>query len=413
MIDQFSFGIGDRFGKQGKALLKAFQLANLKGIAITPVWNKSNREHETIDTEPESVRIEADEAVKALGWKGNYLVDADHINLDSVEKFIPHSDFYTIDVAEYIGKKADDPMIKAFVDFCKVFIGELSVPGIDQPFNITENLIKEYATIYLRAVAMASETYGKIKLLKDGDFVTEISMDEVAEAQKPLEIFFILAAIAFHKIPVDTFAPKFSGRFNKGVDYQGDLGQFEKEFEEDLSIIKFAIEKFGLKNNLKLSIHTGSDKFSIYPIMGKLIRKHDMGLHVKTAGTTWLEELAGVSMSGEKGLSFAKKIYQEAYERREALTKPYANVIEVKEEELPSADEVKNWDRHQFSESLIHDESNKKYNPSFRQLLHVGYKIAGENIKEFQELLKDNQLAEEYVTNNILRRHITPIFLDI
>ena len=93
---------------------------------------------------------------------------------------------------------------------------------------------------------------------------------------------------------LQTIAPKFTGRFNKGVDYVGDLAQFEKEFNDDLAVIAHAIAQYGLPNNLKLSVHSGSDKFSIYPIIGNALRRTGAGVHVKTAGTTWLEELIGL-----------------------------------------------------------------------------------------------------------------------
>src|SRR6202044_1502107 len=97
----------------------------------------------------------------------------------------------------------------------------------------------------------------------EGKFVSEISMDETDSPQTPVELLIILAAIADEKIPIQTIAPKFAGRFNKGVDYVGDVKQFSKEFEEDLAAIAFAIQRYGLPNNLKLSVHSGSDKFSI------------------------------------------------------------------------------------------------------------------------------------------------------
>ena len=120
--------------------------------------------------------------------------------------------------------------------------------------------------------------------------------------------------IAGEGIPVQTIAPKFTGRFNKGVDYVGDLTQFEKEFDEDLSVIAFAIREFRLADTLKLSVHSGSDKFSIYSIINRLIKKHDSGLHVKTAGTTWLEEVIGLAESGGEGLALVKEVYAQARE---------------------------------------------------------------------------------------------------
>ena len=107
LLGKFSFGMGDRFAHQGKAQLRACVLATQLGADIVPVWNKSNREHTFIGTEPSSLRAEADAAVKALGWKKPYHVDADHIRLETVDRFIAPSDFFTIDVADSIGQPAD------------------------------------------------------------------------------------------------------------------------------------------------------------------------------------------------------------------------------------------------------------------------------------------------------------------
>ena len=112
----------------------------------------------------------------------------------------------------------------------------------------------------------AGEVYRAIEQAKGkGRFVPEISMDETNAAQTPVELLIILAAIADEGIPVQTIAPKFSGRFNKGVDYVGNVAQFEQEFALDVAAIAYAVAHFGLPENLKLSVHSGSDKFSIYP----------------------------------------------------------------------------------------------------------------------------------------------------
>src|SRR5437588_8734445 len=97
-IEKYSLGVGDRFAHQAKAQLRACILAAERGVTIIPVWNKSNREHGIVGSEPSSVRTAADQAVRELGWTKPYHVDADHINLDTVDRFIPASDFYTIDV---------------------------------------------------------------------------------------------------------------------------------------------------------------------------------------------------------------------------------------------------------------------------------------------------------------------------
>src|SRR6266496_2342441 len=113
-LEKYSLGVGDRFAHQAKAQLRACMLASEHGADVIPVWNKSNREHMTIGSDPGATRKAADEAVKQLGWGKPYHVDADHIRLETVDRFVAHSDFYTIDVADWIGKPADGKAIKAF-----------------------------------------------------------------------------------------------------------------------------------------------------------------------------------------------------------------------------------------------------------------------------------------------------------
>ncbi|HPS13172.1 MAG TPA: tagaturonate epimerase family protein, partial [Prolixibacteraceae bacterium] len=263
-ISKYSFGVGDRFGHQGKAQLKAFIAAKEQfGIEFTPVWNKSNREHMIIGTEPTEVRKEADAAVAALGWKGDYYVDADHINFKNVDRFIESSDFFTIDVADFIGKGAPADKVDEFVANHKKYIGKLEIPGINEVFNVTEEKLKSFAGDYLMAIAEASQVYKYLVEKKGmGNFVPEVSCDETDTPQSPLDLFFILKLLADNGVPAQTIAPRFSGRFNKGVDYVGDVARFEKEFEQDLLVIDYAVKKFGLPDNLKLSVHSGSDKFS-------------------------------------------------------------------------------------------------------------------------------------------------------
>ena len=109
-LEKFSFGMGDRFLHQGRAQLQAIINAQEADVDITPVWNKSDREHVIVGTEPLSLRNEADAAVSALDWDAAYRVDADHINMGTVDRFIECSDFFTLDVGDAIGELAsDDP----------------------------------------------------------------------------------------------------------------------------------------------------------------------------------------------------------------------------------------------------------------------------------------------------------------
>jgi len=412
-LGKYSIGLGDRFGHQGHAQLRAIIEAGRKGVEITPVWNKSNREHMIIGTQPSDVRIEADTVTKDAGFKKPYFVDADHINLDTVDKFIGSSDFFTVDVASYIGKRTDDSDISAFIDTAGKYTGRLDVPGIKKAVKCSGKQLADIAEKYLFAAKKAGEIYRKIEKSKGaGNFITEVSMDEVSQPQTPVELFFILAMLGYEGVPLQTIAPKFSGRFNKGVDYAGDPLKFASEFEEDLMVVAFAVKEFKLPENLKISIHSGSDKFAIYPHISSLLKKHDKGVHLKTAGTTWLEEVIGLAESEGKALNLVKEIYAKSLEKIEELCAPYADVIDINEDALPSGNEVMSWNGRKFASSLRHESGNSDYNPNMRQLIHVAYKLAAEKMDTYFRLLEEHEeVVSGCVFENIYDRHICRLFI--
>ena len=413
ILGKYSFGVGDRFSHEGKAQLAALiDAAGKYPFEFVPVWNKSNREHQIVNTEPSDTRREADDAVKALRYDKPYFVDADHINMNNVDRFIDASDFFTIDVADYIGKPANADCINKFVERNLKYTGSLTIPGIQEPFRIDRSLLETLAGKYLFAVQEAGRIYRHISSRKGSEnFVTEVSMDEVDSPQTPIEIFFILSALSQEGIPAQTIAPKFTGRFNKGVEYVGDTAQFEKEFSDDLLVIDFAIKEFNLPQGLKLSIHSGSDKFSIYPIMGRLIRRYDKGIHIKTAGTTWLEENIGLALADEKALQLAKRIAIAALGRMDELCIPYSTVIDINPDKLPTADQIASWSGEEYARALRHNLQDPLYNPDFRQLVHVSYKIAAELGDEYYSALKRNaDVIAQQVKENLLDRHIARLF---
>lgn len=413
VLGKYSVGVGDRFAHQAKAQLRACQLAAERGVEVIPVWNKSNREHTIIGSEPASVRDAADAAVKELGWKKPYHVDADHIRLETVDRFLAASDFYTIDVADSINQPAAGDAVKAFADRHDDLVGRVKIPGVSKPFTTTHEDIERIAAKYLKAVQDAGAIYRKIAAAKGADnIIAEVSMDETDAPQTPPELLLILAALADEKVPVQTIAPKFTGRFNKGVDYVGDLRQFEREFRDDLAVIEFAVKQYGLPANLKLSVHSGSDKFSLYPIMRKAIRDSGVGLHLKTAGTTWLEEVIGLAESGGDGLALAKAIYAKALTKKDELCAPYATVIDIDTAKLPSADTVNGWTAEQFTGALRHDQANPEFNPSLRQLVHVGFKVAAQMGEQYLSMLRTCEAAvSRNVTTNLYDRHLKPLFV--
>ena len=412
-LPKYSIGVGDRFAHQAKAQLAACVRAAELGVEVIPVWNKSNREHLIIGSEPTATRAAADVAVRELGWTKPYFLDADHINLNTVERFLTPCDFFTLDVADLIGKPAKQEDVKAFVDRHPELLGTVSIPRVAQPFENTQEFVAGVANKFLAAVQNAGQIYRLLVERKgQGNFVAEISMDETDAPQTPVELLIILAMIADEQIPIQTIAPKFTGRFNKGVDYQGDVAQFAREFNDDLAAIAFAIQAYGLPANLKLSVHSGSDKFSIYKAIHDGLKSSDAGVHLKTAGTTWLEELIGLAEAGGSGLEIAKEVYAEAFAHREELCAPYATVIDIDAAKLPSPAEVQGWTSSQFTAALRHDGSNPAYNASLRQLLHVGFKVAAKMGPRYLEALESNEeIVARNVTTNLFERHIRPVFL--
>ncbi|HWQ55646.1 MAG TPA: tagaturonate epimerase family protein [Bryobacteraceae bacterium] len=412
-LRKFTLGVGDRFAHQARPQLRACMLAADQGVEVVPVWNKSNREHSIVGSEPGSARAAADEAVRELGWKKPYHVDADHINLTNVERFLDASDFYTLDVADAIGKPADAADLAGFVDCHEDLAAHVDIAGLSRPFESSRAAVSTIASKYLYAVQEASRIYRRIERAKgEGNFITEVSMDETDSPQSPAELLVILAALADEGIPVQTIAPKFTGRFNKGVDYVGDPAQFEREFRDDIAVIAYAVKNYGLPANLKLSVHSGSDKFSIYGGIHRALAETGAGVHIKTAGSNWLEELIGLAETGGEGLDVAKDVYQGAYEHLEEMCAPYATVIDVDPARLPTPEQVRRWSGEQYAATLRHDSNRREFNPDFRQLLHVGYKIAAAMGDRYIRALEACEPAiSRNVTDHLFRRHIRPIFI--
>ncbi len=412
-LEKFSIGVGDRFAHQAKAQLQAcIQLAK-DGVEVAPVWNKSNREHTFIGSEPQSVFDAANAAVHELDWDYGWHVDADHIRLETVDRFLKPSDFFTIDVADEIGQPAEEKDVTAFVMRHPELIGTHTITGVSQPFVLRESDLRRIVGKYLRAVRAAGKIFRHVSHAKGrGKFIAEVSMDETDSPQTPPELLVILTMLADERIHLQTIAPKFTGRFNKGVDYVGDLEQFEREFNDDLAIIAHAVALYSLPKNLKLSVHSGSDKFSLYPIIRRALLRTGAGVHLKTAGTTWLEELIGLAEAEGAGLELAKEIYATALEHVDELCAPYAAVIDIDRAKLPSAETVAGWSGAQFANALRHIPGHPEFNASLRQLLHVSFKLAAKKGAKYLDLLKANEaIVARNVTENLYDRHLRPLFV--
>jgi hypothetical protein len=411
-LEKFSLGVGDRFGREGIAQLAALQKAAAAGVEVIPVWNKSNREHTLIGSTPADTRSAAEAAVKAAGWSAPYHLDADHIGLKTVDRFLPHCDFYTIDVADFIGREADAGDASAVRDSLRPLIGK-SFPelGLDRPLDAAA--VEEFLRSYAFVIREAGKIYRHIESSRGKDnFIAEVSTDEAETPQSPLDLFLLLGALAGEGVRVQTIAPKFTGRFNKGVDYVGDVKRFTLEFERDLVALRAAVVQFGLPENLKISVHSGSDKFSLYGPIRELLRKHGAGLHLKTAGTTWLEEVIGLALAGGNCLEIAKEIYAKAFDRIDELSQPYATVIDIRRDQLPDPSVVAGWDGGALAAALTHEPSSPKFNSSLRQLVHVSFKVAAEMGPAYLHALDAARATiASCVTGNLFERHVKPLFL--
>ena len=410
-LPRLSFGVGDRFAHQAEAQLAAFEALAAEGVLVAPVWNKSNREHSFIGSRPESVRAAAARAVAARRWTHPWFVDADHIRLDTVAGYLDSSDFFTIDVADAIGRPAAEADVADVVARHGELTGRVVVPGIAEPLALDRLALAAIVRHYLPACREAGAIQRRIAAARGAEAVIEVSMDETAAPQSPPELLVILALLADEGVPLQTIAPKFTGRFNKGVDYVGDLAAFEREFSQDIAVLAHAAARYGLPNNLKLSVHSGSDKFSLYPVIRRALAASGAGLHLKTAGTTWLEEVIGLAEAGGDGLVLAREIYGYALDHVDELTAPYATVIDIDRSRLPTRAELESWDGPRLAAAIRHVPGRPEFNPHVRQLLHVSFKVAAGQGRRYTDLLDANRdVVARQVTENILERHLRPLF---
>jgi hypothetical protein len=410
-LPRLSFGVGDRFAHEAEAQLAAFERLAAEGVVVAPVWNKSHREHALIGSEPGSVRAAAAAAVASRQWPHPWFVDADHVRLETVEPFLEASDFFTIDVADAIGTPADDAEVAAFISCHAELAAPLAIPGIAKAIQLSADDLAGIVRRYLRACRQAGDLSRQIVARKGSDVVIEVSMDETDEPQTPPVLLVILALLAAEGVPLQTIAPKFTGRFNKGVDYVGDLDRFEQEFADDVAVLAFAAERFRLPPSLKLSVHSGSDKFSLYPVIRRTLARTGAGVHLKTAGTTWLEELIGLAEAEGEGLALAREIYAYAVDHVDELCGPYATVIDIDRGRLPAPSEVEAWSGPRLAAALRHVPGHPHFNPHMRQLLHVSFKVAAKQGGRYTDLLVANrEIVARQVTENIYERHLRPLF---
>ena len=294
-----SFGFGDRLGLgtpgHGAAVLKT---------DFAPIFaQQSVREMERTQRTPTDVMLAAQNSLATLGWTKPWGADADHHKTEADVKKTGAAGFtfFTIDPSAFVGNDADtmsEAQLSAAVAQ-QVADGVWDSTAWDAPYlnksfdigplslRFTREHLHRAAVKYARAIHHAAKVAGAIGEACAGrGFEIEVSVDETDSVTTPLDHLFVGLELKRRRVPnVVSLAPRFIGEFEKGIDYRGDFKKFEQQLTEHVAVAKYC-------GPYKVSIHSGSDKFSIYPIIGRVCG--DL-LHLKTAGTSYLEALRVVA----------------------------------------------------------------------------------------------------------------------
>lgn len=321
-----SFGFGDRLGLATRGHIEALRLSTFD---FRPIFaQQSVRENARTRRTPQQVMDDAKRAVESAGWDKPWGADADHLkSVDDLPPFIAAGyTFFTVDPGEYVDNHAGtDPLEvlqKKATDAEWEKLSALYLSGNSiQPWAQfdTENLLRAQVK-YGRAIQHAAGMFVRLSQLKD-DFDFEVSVDETDSPTSPLEHFFIASELTRLGVKFTSLAPRFIGRFEKGVDYIGDLSTLDVELAKHAAITAH----FG---TYKVSLHSGSDKFSVYPMIAKHWGER---IHVKTAGTSYLEALRVLAKSEP---DLFQKIYAFGHERYETDRQTYH--VSAKLERLPT-----------------------------------------------------------------------------
>ena len=282
-----TFGVGDRLGRATPGHLRVFE----KYDATPVLAQQSMRELTLTGRSYQSVMDDVAFFVFREGYEGGYGADGDHLKQmgDIGAALEDGCTMITLDLSEHIHKltseavpEADEALKKRYLD--KKF------PLIDgNILTFSETELNTIAAIYSEAMDFTQQVYEAYFAAGKYNADLEVSIDETDVSTTPLQHFFVANELTTRGVKFATIAPRFSGEFQKGIDYIGDLDIFKAE----LKVHQAIAETFGYK----LSVHSGSDKFSVFPIIGEITGGH---FHIKTSGTNWLEAMRLVAMEDPK-----------------------------------------------------------------------------------------------------------------
>ena len=343
---RLTVGLGDRLGVATPGLIRA-----VAGYDAFPVLaQQSIRELTLTGRTFPGVIADACFGVFQEGYRGGYGADGDHLKTREEIRYAIESgcSMITLDCSAHIRDKVDVESTYLTLPQARRAYYEQNYLDQKLPFvgRLTLDEVKRIAVVFDGAITHAIDCYGYIRSLTDREVDFELSIDEAMSITLPAEHYVIANELKKQGITPVSVAPHFTGEFEKGIDYQGDLAQYV----QDLQIHQKIAEFFGYK----LSLHSGSDKLSVYPMTGKIT---GCDLHVKTAGTNWLEALR---ILARKDPALYRRAHKFALEHWAEATRYYHVTTDPKT--------IANIDY--LSDACLPDLLNKD---ASRQLMHITY----------------------------------------
>lgn len=328
-----TFGAGDRLGITGDGFLRVFNACD-----VTPVLaQQSTRELSLTNRTYADVVDAATFSVFRSGYMNGWGADGDHLkSADEIQNALDAGcTMITLDCSEHIRKpsQAADASVRSGNESWRMlrarYPEELKLGA--ETLHLSDQTLYDAFSIYEDSIVFISSIYEEFFAGTDGKADFEISIDETETPTTPKQHYFVASELRRRDVQLQTLAPRFIGEFPKGVDYRGDIGTFEQQLIVHCEIAR----QFGYK----ISVHSGSDKFSVFPLIGKYTEGR---FHLKTAGTNWLEAMRIVA---EKQPALYREAHALAFASFESASKYYhvstnlSNIPPLQtlsDEELPS-----------------------------------------------------------------------------
>ncbi len=348
----FTLGLGDRLGLATPGHVRA-----ISGYDVFPVFaQQSIRELTLTGRSFSDVIASAAFGVFQAGYKGGYGADGDHLKTKAEIAYALESgcSMITLDCSEHIdtgiGALSDEEAANAYARLPAELRRHYEEAYLNKALpilgSLSEGVLQRIVLTFYRAMEHAADCFRYIREIGSTEVDFELSIDETLTVTTPAEHFVIAGELARHGVRPDSVAPHFTGTFEKGIEYAGNLNAFARDFAAHQEIA----DHFGYK----LSLHSGSDKFSVFSTVGRVTHGR---VHVKTAGTNWLEALAVLA---DADPAFYRRAHKFALEHRGEAEKYYHVSTDIRE--IPDID----LEGDAFLPEYLHL-------PASRQTMHIGY----------------------------------------